>query len=244
MEAREEPGLPYALHIRGYDALGRIPAFREGLFFVQDVSSMLAVEAAQAEKDSFCLDVCAAPGGKAMQLSMLLEGSGRVEARDLTDYKVGAVEENVERLGIANIHACVYDARILDPAMIEKADVVLADLPCSGLGVLGKKPDIKYRTTPESLDSLAELQREILGTVWQYVKPGGTLIYSTCTINPQENEENVRWFLEQYPFTAEPLPETFAGFADERDRQKGMCQLLPGTHGTDGFFIARLKRSL
>ena len=179
-----------------------------------------------------------------MQLSMLLEGSGSVEARDLTDYKVGAVEENVERLGIANIHACVYDARILDPAMIEKADVVLADLPCSGLGVLGKKPDIKYRTTPESLDSLAELQREILGTVWQYVKPGGTLIYSTCTINPQENEENVRWFLEQYPFTAEPLPEIFAGFADERARQKGMCQLLPGTHGTDGFFIARLKRSL
>ncbi|MCI9133355.1 MAG: 16S rRNA (cytosine(967)-C(5))-methyltransferase RsmB [Lachnospiraceae bacterium] len=244
IQTEEEPGLPYALHIEGYDSLGRIPAFREGLFFVQDVSSMLAVEAAKAEKDSFCLDVCAAPGGKAMQLSMLLEGSGSVEARDLTDYKVRSIEENVERLQVANVRGRVYDARILDTAMIEKADVVLADLPCSGLGVLGRKPDIKYRTSLESLASLAELQRQILDTVWQYVKPGGTLIYSTCTVNPQENEENVSWFLQKYPFQLEALPPVFAGFADEEACRRGMCQLLPGDRRTDGFFIARLRRSL
>ena len=242
IQAEREPGLPYALHIRGYDALRRIPAFLEGLFFVQDVSSMLAVEAAQAEKDSLCLDVCAAPGGKALQLSMLMEGSGSVEARDLTDYKVRSIEENVERLQVTNVRGRVYDARVLDTAMIEKADVVLADLPCSGLGVLGRKPDIKYRTTPESLSSLAGLQRELLDTVWQYVKPGGTLIYSTCTVNRQENEENVNWFLQQYPFRLEPLPPVFAGYAEEEACRRGMCQLLPGAKGTDGFFMARLRR--
>ena len=244
IRAEIHPRLPYAMNIRGYDTLGRIRSFREGLFFVQDISSMLAVEAASAKKGSFCLDVCGSPGGKALQLALLLEGTGCVEARDLTDYKEGIIRENIERLQASNVRARVYDARVLDPAMIEKADVVLADLPCSGLGVLGKKPDIKYRVLPESLNSLAELQREILGTVWQYVKPGGTLIYSTCTINRQENEENVGWFMERYPFEAKPLPQAFAGFVDEEIRQRGMCQLLPGVHGTDGFFIARLKRSL
>ena len=239
--------LPYALRIRRYDSLKRIPAFREGLFSVQDVSSMLVAEAASPKEGDFCLDVCAAPGGKAMHLAETLKGTGMVEARDLTDYKVQLMEENIERSGLANIRTKAFDACRLDESMIEQADVVLADLPCSGLGVLGKKPDIKYRATPESLTSLSELQRQILDTVWEYVKPGGTLIYSTCTINPQENEENVSWFLQEHPFVLEALPQVFAHFGSEEGRKSGMCQLLPGTafskiKGNDGFFIAKLRR--
>ncbi len=238
------PFLPYALRIRGYDSLGRIPAFREGLFFVQDISSMLAVEAAEAKKDSYCLDVCGAPGGKAMQLSQLLEGTGTVEARDLTEEKVRLMEENRERLGLSHMQVRAWDARVLDREMVERADVVLADLPCSGLGVLGKKPDIKYRITLESIQEVAGLQREILETVWQYVKPGGILIYSTCTISRQENQENVQWFLERFPFVLEPLPRVVTEFAEKmtENQETGMCQLLPGAYGNDGFFIARLRR--
>lgn len=242
IETAEVAGLPYALRIRGYDSLRRIGAFQEGLFSVQDVSSMLVAEAASPKAYDFCLDVCAAPGGKAMHLAEKMNGTGMVEARDLTDYKVQLMEENIERSGLANIQTRAYDARKLDESMLQKADVVLADLPCSGLGVLGKKPDIKYRVTKESLQELSELQRQILETVWQYVKPGGILIYSTCTINPGENEENVRWFLEHFPFTLEELPPVFDLYGDPKSRQGGMCQLLPGEKGNDGFFIAKLRR--
>ncbi|MCI8418647.1 MAG: 16S rRNA (cytosine(967)-C(5))-methyltransferase RsmB [Lachnospiraceae bacterium] len=244
IEVETIPEIPYALRIRGYDSLRRIPAFQEGLFFIQDISSMLAVEAAEVKKGSCCLDVCAAPGGKAMQLSQLLEGTGLVEARDLTEDKVRLIKENVERLKASQIRVRAFDARVLDKEMIEEADVVLADLPCSGLGVLGKKPDIKYRITPQSMEELAGLQREILETAWRYVKPGGTLIYSTCTINAQENQENVRWLLEHAPLVLEPLPRTVTDFAGKTlgTQETGMCQLLPGEYGNDGFFIARFRR--
>lgn len=242
IETAEVQGLPYALRIRKFDSLKRIPAFREGLFSVQDISSMLVAEAADPKEGDFCLDVCAAPGGKATHLAEKLNGTGLVEARDLTDYKVRLMEENIERSGLTNIRTKVFDATRPDEAMMAQADVVLADLPCSGLGVLGKKPDIKYRATPESLVSLAGLQRQILGTIWQYVKPGGTLVYSTCTINPEENEENVRWFLQKYPFEPAELPEVLGAFAGEESRKSGMCQLLPGKQGNDGFFIAKLRR--
>lgn len=249
IETEEVEGLPYALRIRKYDSLKRIPAFREGLFSVQDVSSMLVAEAADPGKDCFCLDVCAAPGGKAMHLAEKMAGTGMVEARDLTEYKVLLMEENIERSGLNNIRTRAFDAKELDESMLGQADVVLADLPCSGLGVLGKKPDIKYRVDENSLASLASLQREILDTVWQYVKPGGVLIYSTCTINPQENQENVEWFLKEHPFHLEELPDVFRFFVCGKEKESGMCQLLPGrtlnrTGGNDGFFIAKLRREM
>lgn len=242
IEAVPVEGVPFALRIRRYDTLNRIKAFQEGLFSVQDVSSMLCVEAAEPKKGDFCLDVCAAPGGKSLFLAEKLAGSGMVEARDLTDYKIRFIEENKKRCGRENIRCRLFDARQLDETMVEQADVVLADLPCSGLGVLGQKPDIKYRTTPETLSELSSLQREILGVVWQYVKPGGTLVYSTCTINRQENEENAEWFLSRFPFEEAPLPAVFAGFADETQRARGMCQMFPGPYGNDGFFVARFRR--
>jgi 16S rRNA (cytosine967-C5)-methyltransferase len=217
--------ISYALAIEDYDYLLALESFRNGHFYVQDLSSMLAGQLAAPKKGDFIIDVCAAPGGKSMNVA-LLEPECSVQARDLSDVKVARIEENLERMGIKNVSARVCDATQPDTASFESADIVLADLPCSGLGVIGRKPDIKYNVSPDGLTSIAELQRQILSVVWQYVKPGGHLIYSTCTINRAENEENVEWFVKNYPFEVE---------GEQR-------QLLPGKDGTDGFFTARLIR--
>ena len=239
----KHPDLPYAFTICGFDYLETIPAFQAGEFYVQDISSMLVGELVSVRKGDICLDVCAAPGGKALHLAELLNGSGQVEARDVSDKKVKLLKENITRSGATNIWAKKWDARIENKEWVDKADVVLADLPCSGLGVLGKKADLRYNIKIESLASLVTLQREILTTVQAYVKPGGTLVYSTCTINRMENEDNVAWFLKQFPqfklVDLTPLlPSSLSGFCKEK-----MLQLLPGIHQGDGFFICRLERS-
>lgn len=236
------PCLPYALRIENFDHMGAIPEFREGLFQVQDISSMLAVEAAPLEPGAVCIDVCAAPGGKSLHLAELLKGTGQVEARDLTEYKAELIRENVRRMGVENIQVAVQDACKRDEKSVNTADILLADLPCSGLGVLGKKTDLKYRMTREQQEELAALQRQILGTVQEYVKPGGVLIYSTCTIDQKENEENVRWFLREYPFEALPLEGDPWNSLEEETCAQGYVQLLPGVHDCDGFFIAKFKR--
>ena len=239
---RDSVYLPYAFEISGYDYLEKITAFEEGLFQVQDISSMLVAACAAPEKDAFCLDVCAAPGGKSMHLSDLLGDSGMVEARDLTEYKIGLIEDNIYRSGKANVRAKQWDATVFDPAMEEKADVVIADLPCSGLGVIGRKKDIKYRMEEGSLEELAKLQREILTVVHRYVKQGGILVYSTCTVNPAENEENVRWFLEQFDFEPVSLDDTLCEELHGETTAQGYLQLLPGIHKSDGFFISKFRR--
>lgn len=222
---QEIEGMDCALLISGYDHLRAIPSFREGLFQVQDISSMRVALMAEPKKGDYCIDVCAAPGGKSLHLADLMDGTGMVEARDLTEYKVGLIEENMERTGAVNVKAVRMDAAVLDEASVEQADVVLADLPCSGLGVLGKKTDLKYRMTREQQAELVKLQRKILDTVWQYVKPGGTLVYSTCTVHREENEGNVKWFLEHHPFVL-----------------KEQVQMLPGMGPWDGFYIAKMER--
>ena len=248
--SEETPG---ALYLENYDFLGKIPAFQEGKFYVQDVSSMQVARWAKPKPGDFVMDVCASPGGKSIQMAEMLwaaeqeerpcrgtedngvcgyekEGQvpacGMVEARDLTEHKVSLIQENIARCGLSNIRAVQADARVFDETQAGKADIVVADLPCSGLGVLGRKPDIKYRVTPEDCRELCALQREILHTVQQYVKPQGILMYSTCTINPMENEENVRWFLEEHP-----------DFELERQQQ-----ILPVKGKNDGFFLAKLRK--
>lgn len=239
---QKHPYLPYAFYVEEAEGLRSLPGFEEGLFAVQDVSSMLVCEAAGIETGDHVIDVCAAPGGKALHAAEKLEGSGFVSARDLTEYKAGLIRDNIDRIKAENIEVLVWDARELNREDVEKADLVLADLPCSGLGVIGRKTDIKYHASWESLRQLKELQREILSIIWQYVKPGGTLIYSTCTINPDENEENVNWFIENYPFQKESLAPYLPEVLKEEEKE-GMLQLLPGVHKTDGFFLARLKRT-
>ncbi len=222
----ENEEVPNALYIDGYDFLSGITAFQEGKFYVQDVSSMLVSLWAEPKEGAQVIDVCAAPGGKSIHMAELLHGTGMVEARDLTEYKVSLIEENIERCGLTNIRAKQADARVLEEDSVGKADIVIADLPCSGLGVIGKKPDIKYKMSEAKCVELAALQREILHTVQNYVKSGGVFMYSTCTINPQENEENVQWFLKEH-----------ADFELERQQQ-----ILPKKGKNDGFFLARMVR--
>lgn len=239
---KEVPYLDYALEISNYNYLQATYAFQEGLFQVQDVSSMLVAEAAAPKWGDYCIDVCAAPGGKSLHLSDKLNGSGCVEARDLTDYKIELMQENIERTKRINMIAVRKDATVFDEKSVEKADILLADLPCSGLGVIGRKPDIKYKMTEMRQQELVKLQRKILDTVWQYVKVGGTLIYSTCTIGADENQYNVKWFLDHYPFELESIDPYLCEELHSRTTKAGYIQLIPGVHDTDGFFIARFKR--
>ena len=237
------PYLPYALRISGYDYLADLSSFQEGMFYVQDISSMLVAHIADPKEDDKVIDVCAAPGGKALHIAELLKGTGNVEARDLTDYKVGLIEENIERNGAMNMNAVKWDATVLDPDSVEKADVVIADLPCSGLGVIGKKTDLKYKMTEAMQDDLAALQKTILSKVQAYVKPEGTLVYSTCTINPAENIENVEWFLENYKeFELASIRELLCDKLQGSVEREGCFQFLPGIHESDGFFIAKFRK--
>ena len=232
---------PGIASIRGFDYLDRVTAFAEGKITVQDPSSSLAARMASIKPGDFVLDVCSAPGGKAMHAADLLRGTGMVEARDVSERKTDLIEENIMRCGFPNIRTMVWDATFLDPSMIGQADVVLADLPCSGLGIIGKKPDIKERMTKDEIVKLAGLQREILSVVSQYVKPGGTLVYSTCTITKEENAENADWIEKNLPFEKKEirdlLPEALKASCEEN-----RIQLLPGVHPCDGFFISAFRR--
>ena len=166
-------------YISGYDYLEKLQTFRNGEFYVQDISSMQVAEWADPKAGDVIIDVCAAPGGKSIHLAEKLDGTGMVEARDLTEYKVELLQENIERSGLTNICARVQDATVKDPESVGNADIVIADLPCSGLGILGRKPDLRYKMTPKMQEELVKLQREILKVVCEYVKPGGVLIFSS-----------------------------------------------------------------
>jgi 16S rRNA (cytosine967-C5)-methyltransferase len=239
VRVKDSEYLDYAFRISSYDHLERLDSFRRGLFTVQDVSSMLVCEAAGLKNTDFVVDVCSAPGGKALHAAQI---AAKVSARDLTEYKAGLIRENMTRLGAGNVEVKVWDATVTDPSLIGKADVVLADLPCSGLGVIGKKADIKYRLTPAGLKELEELQMSILSVVKDYVKPGGILIYSTCTVNRDENQKIRNWFLEHFDFQAESLDPYLPESLKNKDTKEGYLQLLQGIHGTDGFFLTRLRR--
>lgn len=231
-----------AAFISEFDSIENIFGFNKGYFQIQDIDAMVAVNISGVKPDYKILDVCAAPGGKSIQFADMLNGSGIVEARDLSENKVEIIEENISRNNMKNIKAVCMNAEIFDAASKDKYDIVLADLPCSGLGVIGKKADIRYRVKQEDIAGLAMLQRDILSVVWQYVKPGGVLIYSTCTINETENQDNVKWFTENFPFETESFSDSVSNINDAQTATKGWLQLLPGIHEGDGAFVAKLRR--
>lgn len=243
VKVRESEYSSSVLYLENYDYLDSLTAFQKGLIQVQDLSSSLAGDAAAPQKGDYVIDVCGAPGGKSLHIADMMKGSGMVEVRDISDYKVSLIEENITRAGFTNIHASVWDALEVSAEDIGKADIVIADLPCSGLGIIGKKPDIKYRMTQDKIDSLVELQRNILSVVCQYVKPGGTLVYSTCTVNVRENEENMAWFMDHYPFEAVNIEGRLGDKLQADTMKHGYIQLLPGIHPSDGFFIAVMRRN-
>lgn len=238
VEYRISPLSPHALLLDKYDYLDSLEAFQNGWIQVQDASSGFVGDIADPQPGALVLDVCGAPGGKSLHIADKLKGTGLVVVRDLTEQKIMLVEENLERIGFSNVRAEVWDALEFDPEWEEKADIVIADLPCSGLGIIGKKPDIKYQTSPEKLCELAALQREILSVVSRYVKPGGRLVYSTCTINRMENENQRDWFLKNFPFDAVNIEGMLGEAVKEPTMKDGYVQLLPGRYPCDGFFIS------
>ncbi len=236
------PYLPYAFRISNYNHILTLNAFLEGHIMVQDVSSMLVGEVANPEKGNYVIDLCAAPGGKSLHIGDKMEGYGTVDARDLTPYKVDLIEQNITRTNSINVQAKVQDATVFDVESELKADIVIADVPCSGFGVIGKKPEIKYRSSNQKQTELVALQRSILQNAAEYVKSKGVLVFSTCTIAKEENEENMMWFLNNFPFKLESLDPVLPEELHCESTRLGYLQLLPGVHGTDGFFIAKFRR--
>ena len=255
----ESAYLPYSRTLTNAASIDRLPGFTQGFFTVQDVSSALAVEAADICPKDFVVDACAAPGGKSL---LAAEKAAKVLSRDISPEKTELIRESAARMNARNIQIQVFDAAVEDEALIESADIVLLDVPCSGLGVIGKKRDIKYRVTPQDLKDLRVLQRQIVNTCSKYVRPGGILIYSTCTINPGENEEMVRYITDHLPFTPDSLDNLLPQkVLEDREHveqlrrqyskessvplnelESSACiQLLPGYMEGDGFFIARFR---
>lgn len=227
--------------LNGIDGIEAIEGFDEGFFCVQDTSSALAAYLAAPKPGDTCLDLCAAPGGKTVQLLDIMSDEGRVVSRDLSEAKLSLIEENVMRCGFSNVQIECADASVFRQQDCQRFDVVLADVPCSGLGVIGTKPDIKYHVTKEGLDSLVQLQRKILENAVRLVSPGGRLVFSTCTLNIHENEEQVRWLTERCGCSLidiqKQLPEQFL----EYYKEKGMLTILPRIGVNEGFFIAVMQ---
>ena len=211
---------------------------RAGKYFVQDPASRLCVKALDPQPGETVIDTCAAPGGKTLSAALDMKNEGRIIAFDLHENKLSLIRRTAASLGISILEVQARDARNPDPALIGQADRVLCDAPCSGLGVIGKKPDIKYKSL-DSIRALPEIQYGILCGAAQYVRPGGTLVYSTCTLNPDENEHIVTRFLMEHPeFRAVDFDLGAAGGSTD-----GMRTFYPHLDGCDGFFIAKMVRS-
>lgn len=234
--------LSYAFSIRNYPSLRELTAFQRGMFQVQDESSMLVGQIAGIREGDTVIDVCAAPGGKTLHAADILRGSGVVVSADLTREKTDLIRENVKRLLVKNVEVYEQDAAVLREEWIRKADVLIADLPCSGLGVIGKKCDIKYKTKPEDIKSLSAIQRQILTVSAEYVKEGGRMVYSTCTIAQEENEDMVRWIEENLPFALVSIEDDLPEPLRNGTGKEGYLQVLPSRTGTDGFFVSCFVR--
>ena len=229
-----------ALVLSGTGNIEKLTAFKEGFFYVQDAAAKLSVQCAQIPQNANVLDCCAAPGGKSFAAAMTLQGKGSITSCDIHQHKIALIQNGALRLGITNLKATQCDAAVFVQQWKDKMDVVIADVPCSGYGIIRKKPDIRFKD-PKTMEDLPQLQLQILKNQAQYVKPGGTLLYSTCTLLKRENEDVVKAFLQQQDdFYLEPLalPAVFPVNTD------GMLTLVPGEYDTDGFFICRLRRKV
>ncbi len=240
---RAERGLaPHAWLIYGAGDLTADADYRAGRFSIQGQSSMLAAEALEARPGMKVLDACAAPGGKSAYLCEQMQLTGRVYAWELHEKRAQLLEGVRRRLGLDNLRISVRDALDFRPDLEGTLDGVLLDAPCAGLGVLSQKPDIKLRLKEEDIPAIVDTQGRLIDTVCRYVRPGGALVYSTCSLLPEENADRVRTFLQAHPnFTLEPLPTSFPEELRARQTPCGL-QLLGCRDGVEGFFIARMRR--
>lgn len=241
MEYDVEEGLvcPEAIRIIRGKSIEQNPLFREGLATVQDESAMLVAPSMDIIPNITVLDLCSAPGGKTTHISELMNNTGKIQAYDIHKDKLSLIEQNSKRLGITNIKCGVLDAAEYNEDLKDSAERVLIDVPCSGLGIIRKKPEIKWTKNLKQLKEIIKIQREIMSCAAKYVKIGGVLLYSTCTLNKKENENNVKWFLSNFPnYNMEQL---FYGELDNIVYDKYGITVLPNEY-MDGFFIAKLKR--
>ena len=238
VEAELHPWLDNCLTLRGTGSLEQLAAFQKGEFYIQDAAARLAVQAADPKPGMRVLDVCAAPGGKSFAAAIAMEDRGEIISCDIHPHKQALIENGARRLGLNSIRAVTQNGKERVPEWEGAFDLVITDVPCSGLGIIRKKPDIRYKD-PAPLAGLPAIQRSILDNASAYVKPGGVLLYSTCTLLERENEDVVNGFLEKHPdFTLEKLELP----APIGRVEEGHVTLWPHIHGTDGFFIAKLRR--
>ena len=237
VQVTPHPWLADCFTVSGTGDLENLTAWREGWFTVQDAAAKLTALSAAPKHGDFVIDACAAPGGKSFAMAMQMDGAGRILSCDMEEHKLRLMELGAQRLGIDCMEVRLADGRIFDESLEEKADIVLCDVPCSGLGIIRKKPDIRYKDMT-ALTGLPAVQSAILDNASRYVRPGGTLVYSTCTVLPEENEGVTDAFLRDHPnfaYDTFSLPAP-VGTVD------GHITLWPQRHGTDGFYICRMTR--
>lgn len=229
------------LIIHNPNRITELKEFKEGLFTIQDESSMLVGQIMNPLENKKLIDVSAAPGGKSTHMAQLMNNRGYILSRDIHEHKIGLIEENAKRLGINIIRTEIYDGLKLDDNLFESFDYCLLDAPCSGFGIIRRKPEIKLNRREDDVRQLANLQYKLIDNIKNYVKVGGTLIYSTCTITQEENQDIIKKFLaENKNFRLSSIKEQIDKAENLKDLDKGYIQLFPHLHGTDGFFIAKL----
>lgn len=213
--------------------------YKKGLFSIQSESSMLAGQILKPEENSFIIDMCAAPGGKTLNAAEIMNNTGKILSRDIYPAKLKLIENELKRLGVNNVKVEEYDAAKLDYSLIGKADYVIADVPCTGLGIIRRKPEIKYNKT--DVNEITKIQYKILENGSKYLKHGGELVYSTCTVNIEENNELIKRFLNNNKdYKLADISENIDGFF--KTAKNGYLEIYPHLHGMDGFFIAKIKR--
>ena len=236
-EVSRHEWLDGCLELRGAGNIGQLEAFRNGSIYIQDAAARLAVSAAAPKPHDFVIDGCAAPGGKSFAAAIMMENKGKVAAFDVNAAKLRHITDGAARLGIGIIDVAEKDASAPVGELAGRADVVLADVPCSGFGVIRKKPEIRYKAKGD-IEGLNDIQQRILSVLSSYVKPGGVLLYSTCTVLRRENEGVANWFLDNHSgFSTESFTLPGVGFVPG-----GIVTLWPQTHGTDGFFICKMRK--
>ncbi|HEY5525709.1 MAG TPA: 16S rRNA (cytosine(967)-C(5))-methyltransferase RsmB [Clostridium sp.] len=231
---------PEAISIKGGRGIDSNQEFIDGNITVQDESAMLVAPLLEIEKGQIVLDLCSAPGGKTTHIAELLENTGEVLAFDIHAQKLDLIKENCDRLGLTNVKLEEMDATKLNPKLVLMADRVLIDVPCSGLGIIRKKPEIKWTKKRSELKEIVHVQRDIMNNAWEYLKKDGIMVYATCTLNKEENEENVDWFLSKYKDAQ--IEKVFVGNGDNLKYSNiGTLTILPNEH-MDGFFVAKFRK--
>lgn len=232
-----------AIIIKGISSIESLEPFKKGYFQVQDESSMLVGKIIDPKPGDFIIDVCSAPGGKATHLAEIMSNKGRILSRDIYPHKLRLIQDNCNRLGITIIETELFDATVIDKDNYKKADSVLVDAPCSGLGLVRRKPDIRWKKRLKDLDELPMLQLDILKKASLYVKHTGVLVYCTCTLNKKENIQVVNEFIKSNDdFVLDNIERFLPENLYAPNKKDGFLELYPNIHNTDGFFIARMVR--